>query len=741
MQNRLLGNPAESCYEFRAIKKDNSIIWLRAIANRIEFDGQLAVQGMFLDITEVKQTEEEVRNLARFPSENPNPVLRISKDGTVLYANASTQAHLRDFKIKKGERAPDILLKKALEVLGSGVEKSFELQNGNRQFLFSMAPITEANYVNVYGFNVTERKKTENKLRDSEERFRELANSLPDIVFETDAKGMILYVNDRAFAIAGYSSEELKKGLNIIQFILPEEKERARKNIQRLIEGGIYAPDEYTFVRKNGTTFPALIMANPHFCNNKVMGLRGFVLDISERKKAENLLRESEEKYRLLVDFAHEGIFALDPRYSIVFVNPRMAEILGYEESEISGKSVFCFIPERGFGHLIHYLEYCKQGISGEFELELICKGGLVINVLFSTSSIKDDAGNFVGTLVLVSDVTARKKIEERLRQERETLEKVTENIGAGLTLISKDYHILWANNYLKKLNGSLENKICYSTFNTLNKICPDCGVNKVFNGASSDTREYLNQDLSKKGLPCWFEIIATPVKDDNGEIIAALELTVDITEKKRMQEKLIDYSQNLENKVKEKTQQLSEAQAIIIKSERLAAIGELAGMIGHDLRNPLSGIKNAAYFLNKNDASCSKEKNKEMLKIIDDAVNHSDKIINDLLDYARNLRLELQDLSAKKLLDEALQMVQIPVRIEIHNNLSEGLRFQVDLDKIKRVFINLIKNAIDAMPNGGILEISEKIQNDYIEISFADQGIGISEENKSKTFLAIIYD
>ena len=84
----------------------------------------------------------------------------------------------------------------------------------------------------------------------------------------------------------------------------------------------------------------------------------------------------------------------------------------------------------------------------------------------------------------------------------------------------------------------------------------------------------------------------------------------MDITEKKRMQEKLIDYSQNLEKKVKEKTQQLSEAQAILVKSERLAAIGELAGMIGHDLRNPLSGIKNAAYFLNKKGASCSKEKN-----------------------------------------------------------------------------------------------------------------------------------
>ena len=347
-----------------------------------------------------------------------------------------------------------------------------------------MAPITEANYVNVYGFNVTERKKTENKLRDSEERFRELANSLPDIVFETDAKGMILYVNDRAFAIAGYSSEELKKGLNIIQFILPEEKERARKNIQRLIEGGIYAPDEYTFVRKNGTTFPALIMANPHFCNNKVMGLRGFVLDISERKKAEYLLKESEAKYRLLVELAHEGIIALDP-VLIVFVNPRMAEILGFKEIEIIGKSLFCFVPERGFGHLDHYLGYCKQGIGGEFELELICKDGNAINAVISSSSIKDDAGDFVGTLALVSDITVRKKIEEKLRMEREKLERVTENIGAGLTLIGKDFRILWANKYLKQLNGALENKICYSTFNRLNTICPGCGVQKVFDGAS----------------------------------------------------------------------------------------------------------------------------------------------------------------------------------------------------------------------------------------------------------------
>ena len=106
--------------------------------------------------------------------------------------------------------------------------------------------------------------------------------------------------------------------------------------------------------------------------------------------------------------------------------------------------------------------------------------------------------------------------------------------------------------------------------------------------------------------------------------------------------------------------------------------------MIGHDLRNPLSGIKNAAYFLNKKSSTCSKEKTKEMLEIIEDSVNHSDKIINDLLDYARNLHLELQEISPKKLLDDSLQMVQIPAKVKVHNNLIEGQNSKLTLTKSK---------------------------------------------------------
>ena len=140
--------------------------------------------------------------------------------------------------------------------------------------------------------------------------------------------------------------------------------------------------------------------------------------------------------------------------------------------------------------------------------------------------------------LEIIRDVSERKKMEETLKQERDMLEAVTENIGAGLTVISEDYRILWANKFLKQINGDCEGKICYSTFNRLGNICPDCGVKKVFeNGLPIDMHEYSTKD--DKGNTVWVEIIVTPIKDKTGKVIAALELAVNITERKSMQNKL----------------------------------------------------------------------------------------------------------------------------------------------------------------------------------------------------------
>jgi len=157
--------------------------------------------------------------------------------------------------------------------------------------------------------------------------------------------------------------------------------------------------------------------------------------------------------------------------------------------------------------------------------------------------------------------------------------------------------------------------------------------------------------------------------------------------------------------------------------------------MVGHDLRNPLTGIKNSAYFLKKKGSKISQAQAQEMLEIIDKCVNYSNKIINDLLDYSRQIRLNLEEESPKKLLADSISMLDIPKKIKIITHLSDEPTVTVDPDKIKRVFINLMKNAIDAMPKGGKITKTSKQVNGSIEVSFSDTGEGIADDVLPKLF------
>jgi signal transduction histidine kinase len=313
-------------------------------------------------------------------------------------------------------------------------------------------------------------------------------------------------------------------------------------------------------------------------------------------------------------------------------------------------------------------------------------------------------------------------------------LENMATSIDAGLTIIGRDYRILWGNKLIKQIScNDLENKLCYSVYNRSNKICDNCGVKKVFeNGAVVDRHDY---NYKFDGRDEWVELIATPVKDKNGNVVAALELVVNITERKRLQTKLGDYSQKLEELVQKRTVQLKNTQMELVKSERLAVIGELAGMIGHDLRNPLTGIKNSAYFLKKKGNEISQAQAQEMLEIIDKCVDYSNKIVNDLLEYSREVHLELHEESVKKLLTESLSLLELPKKIEVENLLNDEPAIEVDPDKIKRVFLNLIKNAVDAMPNGGKITIDSQQINGRLEVSFSDTGKGINDEVLPKLF------
>lgn len=171
-----------------------------------------------------------------------------------------------------------------------------------------------------------------------------------------------------------------------------------------------------------------------------------------------------------------------------------------------------------------------------------------------------------------------------------------------------------------------------------------------------------------------------------------------------------------------------------LLRSQRLAAIGELSSMIGHDLRNPLAAIRNADYFMKKKCVDCQKPKIITMLDIIDKSIDHANNIINDLLEYSKEIRLDIAPTSPKRLLEKTLPMLVLPDNITLID-LTTDSAFKVDETKVLRVYINLIKNAIDAMPNGGTLEIKSSTETGFVSISFTDTGYGISAETMAAIF------
>lgn len=232
---------------------------------------------------------------------------------------------------------------------------------------------------------------------------------------------------------------------------------------------------------------------------------------------------------------------------------------------------------------------------------------------------------------------------------------------------------------------------------------------------------------IRKDGTIIWMELTNRLVYDENGNPTAIEGIARDITERKLMGEKLHYYAERLEEMVEERTQKLQETQAQLLKAERLVAIGHLAGMVGHDLRNPLTSIMGCTYYLEKKLGKNADEKIAEMLLLLKKNIAYSNKIITDLLDYSSEILLEISERNPRSAVEETLASIQIPEGITLLNLSENEPKLNLDLQKVKRAFKNIITNAIDAMPDGGTLRIESKLTSDSVLFEFADTGTGIA--------------
>jgi signal transduction histidine kinase len=225
------------------------------------------------------------------------------------------------------------------------------------------------------------------------------------------------------------------------------------------------------------------------------------------------------------------------------------------------------------------------------------------------------------------------------------------------------------------------------------------------------------------------------PTKDSLAPLEMFLYQAAVAIENAQLLQQLREYAGRLEERVEDRTKELQRTQAQLMKSERLAAIGELAGMVGHDLRNPLTGIAGAAYYLKARLRSKGDRRVLEMLSLIEDNIKCSDKIIGDLLEYSREIRLDVSEASSKSLVQEALSSAQVPRNVRVMNRTGEKTRLRVDKEKIRRVFVNIIRNAFDAMPKGGTLTIESEDLGNSVAFSFSDTGFGMSSETLAKVW------
>jgi signal transduction histidine kinase len=223
------------------------------------------------------------------------------------------------------------------------------------------------------------------------------------------------------------------------------------------------------------------------------------------------------------------------------------------------------------------------------------------------------------------------------------------------------------------------------------------------------------------------------PTKESLAPLELFLHQAATIIENAQLVESLKEAREQLEQKVDERTRELRKSQEQLLKAQRLAVIGELAGMVGHDLRNPLTSIAGATYYMKRRPNSKADAKIMEMLELVEKNIAYSNKIINDLLDYSRDVKLDLSESNPKSLIKEALSLIEVPKNVKVIDSTEHEIKMKVDIEKMVRALVNIIKNAFDAMPNGGTLTIRSRRTNGNVDFAFSDTGAGIDKETLAR--------
>jgi PAS domain S-box-containing protein len=601
------------------------------------------------------------------------------------------------------------------------------------------------------------------KERESDERYRQLLDKSPVGIYRTTPDGRILVSNPAFSRMLGFSSSDDLSTLNLetSNSVSGYNRNSFKEQIER---DGKITGLESEWHKRDGTTI--YIRENARLVldtNGSPLYYDGTTEDITARKKAELALFESEERFRSLYENATIGMYRTTPDGRILMANPSLVRMLGYHSIDE--------LLLRNLGKEGYEPEYPRHDFQNRIEKEGEITGlesawkrndGSTIYVRESARLVRDESGQpqfYEGT---VEDITEGRRAGEALRESEEKFRTIAEQMTDVVYLTDDKGFITFVSPVVFALFGFTPAQMQGHFFTD---FLAEVDIPKAIAAFKRD----VSTGLESKNL-----VLTMKRKDGslftgelngrfyrNKDIIGTIGLIRDITERVKAEEEIRQLNTKLEQRVEERTRELQETQEQLVRQEKLAVLGQLAGGVGHELRNPLGVINSAIYYLKlvQPDAPL---KIKQYHSMIEQEVRNSEKIISDLLDFARIKSVDRIQISVADLVKRTLERFPVPESIKLVLDLPSDLpTVFADPRQMEQVLGNLTVNACQAMtsqssettsPGPGQLTISacqlligpgddphslgaQDLENGMVAIAVTDTGMGITPGNMKKIF------
>jgi two-component system NtrC family sensor kinase len=593
-------------------------------------------------------------------------------------------------------------------------------KDGTKRFIEASVSLKRNSQGEPIGFrgiirDITERKQMEQAVRDRKEEYSALVENLSDAVFHF-RDGVVVWCNDKVSQIYGHTKDDfLGKD---ISFFLPDETDRLKfiKEVYAVIKerghfsgttkakarDGSLVDIEYSISKIPGK-YPAEVVA--------------VARDVTEHKRAEKALEESEEKFRRLVEEMNDGYCVLQGA-RVVFANARGAEMFGYAQEEVIDRTVQELLTPEIVSDLSKVRAKRQRGeaVPQQYETLLVGKEGTTRPVELSTRVI-DYTGKPALSVVL-RDITERKRAEETLLLK----EKAIENSVSAIAMSDMEGRVTYLNRACMRFWGGANKEellgkpywLLLKSDDVVKDIATAMFKNDVWEGELVAAR--------KNGEEVTVQVSAAMVRDEHGNPIQTISSFLDITELRRLGEE----------------KQRMEEQLQI--TGRLAAVGELTAGVAHELNNPLAAVQAYAELLNERDDL--DETTKSDVETIYKEAQRASRITSNLLSFARRYKPEKGLISINDVLRKSLELHAYRMKvnnIEIVADLDPDLpMLMADFHQMQQVFVNIITNAEQAMTEAhgrGSLHVKTRIAGETIRITFTDSGPGIPEANLKRIF------